>query len=132
MLLSEYLNNNFDGIAEIMPLVMKMRYNPETLKYLQAIAKSTVSKDKAEKAKYADVKLYDLFCVYVKNEPEATKKLFSMLNGREISDYDNAALLLRDIMKAYTEDDNLIELFGLRVQTKTEASSGLATENTEA
>jgi len=133
MLLSEYLKDNFDGITEIMPLVMKMRYNPDTISYMVAIAKSTDSKNKKEKAKYADVKLYDLFCTFVKNEPETTKKLFSLLFNRKVSDYDNPTLLLQDIMKAYTKDDDLMELFGLRVQTiQTEASSGLATESTEA
>lgn len=130
MKLSEFGTKGDEIVARAFSLIMRMRYNAETLKYIGTMVKAEDSKDKKAKEAFADVRVYDLFAVYLKNEPKATKELFAMLNERKIEEYNNPAVLLNDIMDAYMHDDDLMRLFGLRVQTETALPSGKATETT--
>lgn len=130
MKLSEFTGEKaFDIAAKAMPIILKIRYNENTVKYL----KDVYNPKNKETNGGQGVHVYDIYCEMIKNEPKLAMELFALLNDKKPEDFKpNAATLINDMINAFLFDDDLMVLFGLRVQTNTEASSGLATENTEA
>lgn len=111
----------FEVAAKIYPLIMRMRYNGKTREFMKSIGDND------------EIKVYDIFAVMLQNEPKAAIELFAALNDKPISEFKfTAATMLNDIINTFAFDDELMSLFGLRVQKTETVSSGLATGNTEA
>lgn len=125
MKLAEFTGEKgFAVAAKAMPLIMKLKYDPDTIDYMKKLTENTEKKD---------VRVYELFSVMLANEPKAGIELLALLNDKKPDEYEfNAATAVNDMINAFVFDNELMSLFGLRVQTATEASSGLAAENTEA
>lgn len=121
---------DFDKATLVFPLVLKMRYNPQTVEYFKEILSAETNKNKN---KEVEVHVYDMFVEMIKNEPQTAKELFALLNDIDVKEYKpNAATFLNDMITAFLYDDDLMRAFGLRTQETKKASTGSATENTEA